>query len=164
MSWTFPAKIESGHLTASFDSGNALLDRWLNVHALKNEALNASRTYVTLDNNSVIGYYALATGSVLHPVVSRQLKRNMPDPLPLVVLARLAVDQRFQGFGLGKALLKDAIRRTIQVSDITGVCSLLVHAISEEAVAFYQRYGFVLSPFEPRTLFLRTKDARKAIA
>lgn len=156
MSWTFPAKIEPGHSTTSFDSGNVMLDRWLNVHALKNEALNASRTYVTHDNNIVIGYYALAAGSVVHPVAPRQLKRNM------VVLGRLAVDQRYQGFGLGKALLKDAIRRTIQVSEIAGVCSLVVHAISDEAVAFYQRYGFALSPFEPRSLFLRMKDARKA--
>jgi GNAT superfamily N-acetyltransferase len=158
MSWTAPAKIQAEHSTADFDCGEPSLDRWLRVHALQNEAQNASRTYVTLDKNTIVGYYALASGAVIHPVAPRKLQRNMPDPLPVIVLGRLAVDHRYHGFGIGQGLLKDAIRRAIQVSEIAGVCSLMVHAISAEAAAFYQRYGFVVSPMEPRTLFLRMKD------
>ena len=158
MSLTAPAKLETWHLVTSFTSGEPSLGHWLTVHAQKNEVMNASRTYVTLNKREVIGYYALATGSVMHSLVPRVMKRNMPDPLPLVVLGRLAVDQRFQGLGIGSDLLQDAIRRTIQVSEIAGVCSLLVHAISEEAVSFYQKHGFVASPFAPMTLFLKTKD------
>lgn len=159
-----PHKLTALHQVDEFDSGDISLDDWLERRAMANEGFGASRTYVVADEMKVVGYYALAVGSVMHPMAPRSLKRNMPEPLPIMVLGRLAIDQRYQQQGLGKGLLKDAILRTIQVADIAGVCCLLVHAISESAKEFYLHHGFVTSPLESRTLLLTLKNAKRTLA
>lgn len=110
-----------------------------------------------------MAYYCLATGSVTSELAPGRMRRNMPAPIPVMVLGRLAIDRAWQRQGLGKALLRDAILRTVQVSDMVGVKALMVHALSEPAVRFYEAQGFQLSPTNPRTLFLLLQDIRKAM-
>jgi len=121
---------------------------------LRNEGRGASRTYVVCADNQVVAYYRLATGSVASELVPGRIRRNMPNPIPVMVLGRLAVDLAWQRHGIGKALLRDAVLRTTQVSEIVGVKALLVHALSDPAVCFYEANGFYPSPTHPRTLFL----------
>src|SRR5207244_1748363 len=102
----------------------------------------ASRTYVVCSSNRVVGYYALANGAIAHNQVTGRVRRNMPEPIPVMVIARLAIDEAYQGRGLGAALLRDAILRTLQAAEIAGIRAILVHAISEEAKKFYERNGF----------------------
>ncbi len=156
---TGPAPITTSHLTESFACGIPVLDNWLKQHALKNEVARASRTFVICNDTQVIGYYALATGSVEHRDTPRKIRRNMPEPIPVMVLGRLAVDQHWQHAGLGRGLLKDAVLRTLSVSQQVGVKALLVHALSEEAKTFYKRNGFVESPLDPMTLVISLHDA-----
>jgi GNAT superfamily N-acetyltransferase len=112
----------------------------------------------------VVGYYALATGAVTLRVATGRTRRNMPDPIPVMIVGRLAVDNAFQAKGLGRALLRDAILRTTQAADIGGIRAILVHAISDEAKRFYERYGFTPSPLDPMTLVMTVGDARKALS
>jgi GNAT superfamily N-acetyltransferase len=111
----------------------------------------------------VVGYYSLATGAVLHPVATGRSRRNMPDPIPVVLLGRLAVDRAFQGQGVGADLLRDAVLRVISAADAIGVRAILVHAVSEEAKAFYERHGFRASAIEPMTLMITMAEAGKAM-
>lgn len=113
--------------------------------------------------DQVIGYYALATGSILAAQAPGRVKRNMPDPILVMVLGRLAVDQRWQGKGLGRALLRDAILRTLQAAEIAGIRAILVHALHEKAAAFYRHAGFLPSPIDERILMLTLKDVRSAL-
>lgn len=160
-----PEHLTPDHELARFDSGVPLLDDWLKRRALANETSGASRTYVVCTNGStVIGYYALANGSVALQVATGRTRRNMPDPIPVVVLGRLAVDRRHQGRGLGRGLLRDAILRTVQAADIVGIRAVLVHAISEEAKEFYGRCGLAVSPVDQMVLMITIADARRAIA
>lgn len=152
--WSAPAPLTAAHHVADFECGNATLDHWLKVRALRNEGRGASRTYVVCTDHQVIAYYCLATGSIASELGSGRLRRNMPDPIPVMVLGRLAVDLAWQRHGLGKLILRDAILRTVQVSQVVGVRALLVHALSESAVRFYEANGFHPSPMNPRTLFL----------
>jgi len=108
----------------------------------------------------VIGYYALATGNVAATEAPRKVKRNMPDPIPVMILGRLAIDQTFQGKGLGTDLLRDAVLRTLQAAEIAGIRAMLVHAIDDSAARFYERAGFISSPLRPLTLFLLLNAAR----
>ncbi len=149
-----PEPIDGSHQLESFDSGEAALDRWLKERALDNHNNNASKTFVVHQDKRVIGYYCLATGSVTMQNAPRKIKRNMPNPIPVMVLGRLAVDKIWQGTGMGRGLLKDAVFRTIQVSQHAGIKALLVHAISESAKRFYKQYGFIESLLEPMTLML----------
>jgi predicted N-acetyltransferase YhbS len=137
-----------------------VLDDWLKKRALQNEASDAARTYVVCVSNRVVGYYALATGSVNHETAIGRVKRNMPNPVPVMVLARLAIDQGWQGKGLGRGLLRDAILRTLQASEIAGIKAILVHAISDEAKAFHEKFGFQASLVEPMTLMVTLKDVQ----
>lgn len=153
-----PSLLQSEHNLAQFNSGNETLDEWLKKRALKNQTSGASKTFVICDgSHDVIGYYALATGSLERVAAPGNFARGMPEPIPVIVLARLAMDQRYQGQQLGGFLLKDALQRTLNVSSQVGIRGLLVHAISEEAKKFYLRYGFVESPFEPMTLMISMK-------
>ena len=128
---------------------------------MNNQLTGASRTFVVADGaNRVHGYYALAAGTVAHQLAISAVRRNMPDPVPVLVLGRLAVDQQAQGMSLGAALLKDAVNRAITVSQNTGVRALLVHALHEQARAFYEHYGFQPSPQHPMTLMLRLNGVR----
>lgn len=114
--------------------------------------------------NHVVGYYSLATGSIMHGQVTAAMKRNMPDPIPVILLGRLAVDQRYKGTGLGKALLKDAVLRVLQAASLIGVRAMLVHAISEDARQFYLRHGFTPCPGLPLTLMISLAGARQALS
>jgi GNAT superfamily N-acetyltransferase len=156
---TSPQRLTSQHDLSTFTSGEAQLDDWLRRRALHNEAQGASRTYVVCLGGRVVGYYALAAAGIAHLASPGRIRRNMPDPIPAIVLGRLAVDRGWQGHGLGKALLRDAVFRVVQAADIAGVRAILVHAISDEAKRFYERHGFVASPVDPMTLMITVADA-----
>ena len=150
--WTAPAPLTAAHYVADFECGEPTLDDWLKHRALRNEKQRASRSYVVCVEDQVIAYYRLATASIESRLASP--RRNMPDPIPMMVLGRLAVDLAWQRHGLGKLLLRDAILRTIQVSEVVGVKGLLVHVLSDAAARFSESHGFHPSPTEERTLFL----------
>jgi GNAT superfamily N-acetyltransferase len=158
-----PEKLSSNHDLSHFQCGEPALDGWLRRRALQNEASGASRTYVVCAGKRVVGFYALAVGAVAHFGTPGRVRRNMPDPIPVMVIGRLAVDQSVQGQGLGPALLSDAIARTLQVAEIVGIRAILVHAISEAAKRFYEKWGFISSPIEPLTLMITLVEARKAL-
>jgi GNAT superfamily N-acetyltransferase len=160
-----PEHLGPQHELSAFDSGVPALDDWLKRRALANEDRGASRTYVVhAEDLRVVGYYALASGAVAVERAPGRIRRNMPDPVPVMVLGRLAVDRSLQGQGLGRGLLRDAIFRTLQAAAIAGIRALLVHAISEDAKRFYQRCGFVESPMDPMTLMITLADAEKSLA
>lgn len=131
---------------SGFDSGQPALDHWLRRNALKSQASGAARTYVITAGKAVIGYYALAVGSVSREQATGPIRRNMPDPVPVMLLARLAIDRHWQGRGLGAALLRDAALRTVQAAEIAGIRAMLVHAISTDAARFYRYFGFQQAP------------------
>lgn len=156
-----PQPLAADHLLDDFACGEASLDDWLKRRALANHLSGASRTFVVTDaDGRVFGYYAMAAGAVSHPMATRGVRRNMPDPVPVMVLARLAVDHRAQGIKLGAALLQDAIHRAVVVSQNAGVRALLVHALHDRAKQFYEHYGFQASPLHPMTLMLRLTTAK----
>jgi len=158
-----PEHLTSQHDLEGFASGVSALDDWLRRHALANEQTGASRTYVVNANGRVVGYYALAAGGVAHAAAPGRVRRNMPDPVPVMVLGRLAVDRTYQGHGLGVGLLRDAILRTLQAADVAGIRAILVHATSDEAKRFYERHGFVASPIDPMTLMITIADVRRTL-
>ncbi|MFZ5811401.1 MAG: GNAT family N-acetyltransferase [Thermodesulfobacteriota bacterium] len=157
-----PWPLAAEHDVVSFQSGEPGLDDWLKRRALTNQASGASRTYVISDANRVIGYYALAAGAVAATDAPGKVRRNMPDPIPVMVLGRLAVDREWQGRGLGRDLLRDAVLRTLRAAELVGIRALLVHALHERAGAFYEQAGFRISPLRPLTYFLTLADARTA--
>ena len=158
-----PEPLGAGHDLSTFFSGSPALDDWLKRRALANQSSGASRTYVVSRGEIVIGYYALAVGAVAASEATGRVRRNMPDAIPVMILARLAIDRAEQGRGLGRALLGDAIRRTLQAADIAGIRAMLVHAISAEAKAFYEGTGFKPSPIDPMTLMITLDDVRRAL-
>jgi GNAT superfamily N-acetyltransferase len=158
-----PEKLSSTHNLSDFNSGEPVLDNWLRRRALHNEASGASRTYVVCLRKTVVGYYTLAVGAVAHAEVAGRVRRNMPDPLPVMVLGRLAVDKSFQRRGIGKGLLRDAVLRTVQAAEIAGIRAILVHAISEPAKRFYEGCGFIASPIDPLTVVLTVAEAEKIL-
>jgi GNAT superfamily N-acetyltransferase len=146
------------HRLGEFACGEASLDEWLKRRAMVNHLCGASRTFVAADaDGRVYGYYALAAGAVVREMATGGVRRNMPDPVPVMVLTRLAVDLEARGIQLGGALLKDALARTLTVSENAGVRALLVHALHEKAKRFYEHYGFQASPTSPLTLMRRLK-------
>jgi GNAT superfamily N-acetyltransferase len=132
--------------------------------ALQNEALGTSRTYVVMAEERVVGFYALANGAVAHKDVSAKTRRNMPDPIPVMVLARLAVDKAYQRQGLGSALLRDALLRTLGASQIAGIRAVLLHAISEDAKRLYEKAGFYQCPVDPMTMMITMAEVEKNLA
>ena len=158
-----PEKLSTDHNLSHFQCGEPALDDWLRRRALQNEESGASRTYVVCVGNRVVGYYALAVGAVAHAEAPGRVRRNMPDPVPVMVIGRLAVDQTMQGQSIGPALLRDAVLRTIQAAEIAGIRAILVHAISDRAKSFYERSGFIPSPIDPMTLLITVAEARKAL-
>ena len=150
-----PAPLTAEHDTSQFVCRHDSLSAWLSRRALANAASGASRTYVVCAPDlQVIGYYALSAGSIAAASVTGRVRRNMPDPLPVIVLGRLAVHTDWSGRGIGSGMLKDAVLRAIQASTLIGVRALLCHAIDEEAMGFYLKHGFVSSPLDPLTLML----------
>ena len=158
-----PEKLSAEHDLSVFDSGEKVLDEWLRRRAAQNETSGASRTYVVCAGKQVAGYYSLAVGAATHDQVPGRIKRNMPDPVPVMILGRLAVDKVFQGKGIGTGLLKDAVLRTLQAAEISGIRALLVHAISDAAKRFYEAYGFIASPVDPMTVMITLVEAERII-
>lgn len=151
-----PEPLSSEHRLDEFDCGEPVLDEWLRRRALSNQLSGGSRTFVVVDQDKrVCGYYAMAAGAIAHQMATSSVRRNMPDPIPVMVLARLAVDKRAQGMYLGASLLQDAVNRAVAVSHNAGVRALLVHALHDRAKQFYEHYGFQISPAHPMTLMLR---------
>jgi GNAT superfamily N-acetyltransferase len=147
------------HSCYGFTSSEPELDAWLKRRAYANQLSVASRTFVVVDEQqTVVGYYALAAGALSHQVATPEVRRNMPDPVPVIVLARLAVDQRAQGIKLGASLLQDAVNRCALMSRHAGIRALLVHALHDRAKQFYEHYGFHASPIHPLTLLLRLQQ------
>lgn len=156
-----PVPLAASHVISEFECGESSLDEWLQRRAMTNQLSGASRTFVVADHNQcVYGYYALAAGAVSHQLATGPIKRNMPDPVPVMVLTRLAVDQAAQGIRLGSGLLQDAVQRAVTVSQNAGVRALLVHALHDRAKQFYEHYGFQASPLDAMTLMLRLNAAK----
>lgn len=150
-----PAPLTAEHDTSSFVCRHPALSIWLAKRALANAVTGASRTYVVCDEQRrVVGYYALAAGSIAAAATPGRLRRNMPDPLPVVVLGRLAVHSDWSGRGIGSGLLKDALLRSMQAAELIGVRALLCHAIDAEAKGFYLKQGFSESPLDPLTMLV----------
>jgi predicted N-acetyltransferase YhbS len=147
----------------AFRSCEASLDEWLRRCARANQASGASRTYVACEDKKVIAYYALASGAIAQTAAPGRLRRNMPEPIPVVVLARLAVDGGWHGRGLGRSLFRDAALRVCAAADSIGIRGIVVHAISEDARRFYIALGFDPCPADTMTLVVTLADARTAI-
>lgn len=162
-SLTPPTPIDATHDLTAFRCGEETLDRWLKERALKTEGSHSARTYVVCDGVRVVGYYCLATGAIARASAAKPLQRNMPDPIPVMILGRLAIDRAYQGRGIGQALLGDAIRRTLAISTQVGVVALLAHALDERAKSFYRYFEFVESPIEPLTMMLPVRQALRAL-
>jgi GNAT superfamily N-acetyltransferase len=158
-----PEPLEPTHDVGGFDCGVESLNSWLLRRAAANQASGASRTFVVSEESRVVGYYALASSAVLTSAATGRFRRNMPDPIPVVVLGRLAVAASHHGKGLGRALFQDAAVRVINAAETIGIRGLLVHALSEEARDFYLRLGLESSPLDPMTLMVTVADLRAAI-
>ncbi|MEQ1888486.1 MAG: GNAT family N-acetyltransferase [Alphaproteobacteria bacterium] len=158
-----PQPLTAHHDCSGFDSGQPVLDEWLRNTAARNEASGASRTYVICDGAKVLAYYCLANGAVTHAASPGKIRRNMPDPIPVMILGRLAVDSSLHARGIGRGLLKDAILRTLNASEIAGIRAMLVHAINEDAARFYRHNGFLESPSDSLLLMLPLDTIRKAL-
>ena len=165
--YSAPVPLTSEHRIEGFDCGKPKLTDWLKTHALDNEG-RASRTYVVVANagpkaGDVVGYYTLATGGVAISEIPRKLRHNLPNPVPVMMLGRLAVDQHHQRNGIGPAMLQEAMQRTLDISLSAGVRAMMVHAIDDEAVTFYLKYGFLLFPSDSRTMFLPIETIAKTL-
>lgn len=158
-----PEALTEQHSTDAFCCGVQSLDVWLKRRALSNQRSGASRTFVVCEDQRVLAYYALAASAVWADMATGRLRRNMPDPIPVVVLGRLAVDQSLQGQGIGRALVRDACLRVMAAADAIGIRGMLVHALSPQARTFYERVGFEPSPLEPMTLMATLADVRAAL-
>jgi len=160
---TSPEPLTTDHQIDTFDCGVPELNDWLKKRARNNQKEDASRTYVVADGEKVVGYYALSAASINSVAVPGQFRRNMPNPIPVLLLGRLAVDLSCEKIGLGRALFKDGAKRAMSAADIVGIRGLIVHAISNEAKAFYLAVGFDQSPLEPMTLMVTMADLRAAL-
>jgi GNAT superfamily N-acetyltransferase len=158
-----PENLSVEHDLSRFDCEEPALNEWLRRRARQNESSGASRTYVVGVGTRVIGYYTLAVGAVVHAEAPGRVRRNMPDPIPVMLLGRLAVDRAFQGRHIGTGLLRDAVLRTLQAAEIAGVRAILVHAISPAAKRFYEGHGFVSSPVDPLTVMITISEAARIL-
>jgi GNAT superfamily N-acetyltransferase len=158
-----PEKLTSSHDLSQFECGESSLDSWLKRRALQNEEAGASRTYVLRTGREIAGYYALATGAIAHVEATGKVRRNMPDSVPVIILGRLAIASKFQGRGIGTALLRDAVLRIVQAAEIAGIRAILVHAISDQAKRFYEKRGFTPSPADPMTLMITVAEVAKIL-
>ncbi len=163
MNVSAPAPLADHHQFAAFNSGVPALDDWLKRRARANQVSGASRSFVVCDADTVIGYYALASGAVNAAAASGRFRRNMPEPIPVAILGRLAVDRAFHGRGIGRALFRDSALRVMQAAEAIGIRGMLVHAISDEAKAFYLALGFSESPLEPMTLMVTLSELRASL-
>lgn len=157
-----PEAIKSAHDLSTFQCGNDKLDEWLKRRAVASDG-KTSRAYVVPIGMRVVGYYCVAAGSVGRNELPTRIRRNTPDQVPVIILGRLATDKRFQGRGIGKGMLREAISRTISASETIGVRALLVHAIDAEAAAFYLHFKFSPCPIGDRTFLLAVETAKQAL-
>jgi GNAT superfamily N-acetyltransferase len=154
-------KLVRTHAVEGFDCGSEALNRYLTRYAYQNQQAGASQTYVALADGEVTGYYTLVVGQVEHDHAPERMKKGLArHPVPVMLVARLAIAPGRQGKGLGSGLLKDAMARTIQAADIAGIRAISVHAKDDEAKAFYERFDFIPSPTDPYHLFMLLKDVR----
>ena len=153
-----PELLDNSHVLDGFDCGDDTLNDWLARRARNNQTGGASRTWVVSADKRVVAYYASSAAVLLLADSTKRAARNQPDPLPALLLGRLAVDQKQQGHGLGAALLKHFILKCLEVAQITGVRLLLVHAKDAGAAVFYRKYGFEPSPVDDLTLMILVKD------
>lgn len=160
-----PELLTESHDVSGFDCGNEALNRFLHRHALQNQRNQSARTYVALRGDTrVIGYYSLAAASAEYEVVPARIAKGLAQhPIPLTLLARLAVDQAAQGSGIGAGLLKDALKRFLQAQSIIAARALVVHAKDDQAVEFYRHFGFTPSPMDAYHLYLMTKDIHECL-
>lgn len=155
-------KLERSHLVESFDCGYPDLNRYISRFALNNQTAGSAQTYVATADNNVIGYYGLAVGAVAHSQAPTRMAKGLArHPVPVMLLARLAVDNTFKGRGLGAALLHDALARTLQAADIAGIRAVMVHAKDDAARRFYEHFDFDPSPTDVYHLYLLIKELRK---
>ena len=160
-----PVPLDPSHATQAFDCGMAPLNQFLQRYALANQANGSARTFVTLAQGQVLGYFSLAAASVEHAAVPQRVSKGLArHPIPMLLLARLAVDVRAQGQGVGRSLLQSALLKYLQACEVTGCRALMVHAKDEAAMRFYLSYGFEPSPVDAAHLYLLTKDIRKTLA
>jgi GNAT superfamily N-acetyltransferase len=157
-------KIQAEHETESFDCGKPELNRFLQRFAFASHRAHTAQTYVVCRGLNVVSYYSLTVGQISHSNAPARIAQGIAHyPIPLMILARLAVDKNEQGQGLGVALLKDALIRSAKAADITGIRALFVHAKDEQAIAFYEHFNFRPSPIDPQHLFLLMKDILKMV-
>ena len=163
---TRPRPIDGADDYSDFQCGEFSLDQWIRARAVRNEQGGASRTFVSLDleANRVAGYYCLSASALKSEDAAGALKRNMPNPIPVILVGRLAVDQRYKGAGLGASLLQDAVLKSLEASRLIGARAILVHALSEPAQRFYEHFGFALVPGSERTLYLLISDAERTLS
>lgn len=160
-----PQALNAKHRLDDFDCGKPALNDWLIRHALQAQASGSARTCVVVESDRVVGYFSLTVGQIDATEVPERIRKGMGRfPIPVVVLARLAVSVRDQGRGIGVGMLQDAIRRTVAIADQAGVRALLTHPIDDEASRFYRRFGFESSPIREQQLLLLLKDARKLLS
>ncbi len=158
-----PEPLADTHELAEFNSGVPSLDDWLKRRARSNQVSGATRTFVVADGQRVVAYYAVASGAISVGTALGRFRRNMPDPIPVALLARLAIDRAWQGRGLGRALFRDCAARVINAAESLGIRGIVVHAISEQAKAFYLAIGFEPSPLDPMTLMVTLADVQAII-
>jgi GNAT superfamily N-acetyltransferase len=157
-------KLRGDHDLAQFDCGKEELNRFLKRFALANQQSQSAQSYIARQGSSVVGYYSLAFGSVAHEQTPERVKKGLArHPIPVMILARLAIDQSMQGRGLGQGLLKDALTRTVHAADIAGLRAMLVHAKDDSARAFYEHFNFEPSPTDPYHLFMLVKDLKRIL-
>jgi GNAT superfamily N-acetyltransferase len=160
-----PVPLSKAHLLGDFDCGKPLLNTWLTQYALQAQGSGSAKTYVACHDCRVVGYFSLTVGQVDTHEAPERIRHGMGRyPIPVVILARLAVDLRWQGRGHGVGMLQDAIRRTLSIADQAGIRALLTHPVDEDAESFYRRFGFISSPVCERQLLLLLKDAKKYLA
>lgn len=164
MTLRLPEPLDESHDVAGFNSGVYILDDWLKRRALRNQQEGATRTFVVCEGKRVIAYHALASGGVVAAQTPGRFRRNMPDPVPVAILARLAVDQGWHKRGIGRGLFQDAAHRVLNAAGAIGIRGMLVHAISDDARAFYVALGFTPSPLDPMTLMMTLADIRQVLA
>ena len=161
MALSAPAVLAQHHELGNFNCGEASLDEWLKKRARANQASGASRLFVTCEANRVAGYYALSSSCITTAITPGRFRRNMPDPIPVVLLGRLAIDKAWHGRGIGRALFRDCALRVAHAADTIGIRGIVVHVISDQAKAFYQALGFDPSPADPMTLMVTLADIRR---
>jgi GNAT superfamily N-acetyltransferase len=157
-------RLRRDHFVDALDCGQEDLNRWLRRHALQNQGAGAAQTYVGLVGGAVIGYYSLAVGQIEYCDAPERLQKGLArHPVPIMLLARLAVDKGWQNKGVGRALLRDSVQRTVQAADIAGIRALAVHAKDEQARRYYEQFDFAPSPADPRHLLVFLKDIRRRL-